>query len=418
MAAVHEASLGAGPGGGRAGARRLIRESWYRARARGVDPECARPAPGPPADVELRRDASGLREALPVLRETLLGAYDPLEHIMLVCDADGVVLWREGCHRVLRQADTAGLAEGMRWSEQQVGTNGMGLGLVARRPVLVHHAEHFARSLHWWTCAAAPVHDPRTGRLLGAVDVSGPHHRMGPAALALVSAAAKVAEGELRLRHWASVDRLRTIAAPLLAGMSAESGLRALAVDPEGWTAAALGMTPPERVTLPARMAPGTAWLPALGLCALEPLPGGWLIRLTPQRQELAEAGRVVLDLRRAGAPAVTVQSAAGGWSRELSPRHAELLYVLAVRRSGLSAAQVAAALFDDATRTVTVRAELSRLRRTFGTVVDSRPYRFADGMEVEVLLPEVLGELLPHSTAPAVLAARHPEAEAHSPGW
>ncbi|MEV6109912.1 GAF domain-containing protein [Streptomyces sp. NPDC051940] len=383
-------------------ARTLIEESWLRARSRGVNPEYAQP--DQLFEIERRREASGLREVLPALRETLLSAYDPLEHIMLVCDPDGVVLWREGSRQVIRKADSTDLTHGMGWAEGAVGTNGLGLSIVARRPVLVHHSEHFARSLHWWSCAAAPVRDPRTGKLLGVIDLSGPHQRMGQTALALVSAGAKVAEGELRMRHWAEVDRLRSVAAPLLARMTG----RALAVDTNGWVAAALGMAPPDRVALPAHAAAGPAWLPSLGLCVLEPLPGGWLVQVRPQEPQTRPGG-VELDLTSTTAPTVTVRGATGVWSRELSPRHAELLYVLAVHPDGLSAAQLSTQLFGDPTRTVTVRAEMSRLRRTFATVVGSRPYRFSDGVEVSVRLPSQPFDLLPHSTAPAVLAARRP---------
>ncbi|MZE80449.1 transcriptional regulator, partial [Streptomyces sp. SID5475] len=67
----------------------------------------------------------------------------------------------------------------------------------------------------------------------------------------------------------------------------------------------------------------------------------------------------------------------------------------------GRSAAQLAADLFGDPSRTVTVRAEMSRLRRTLGGVLDHRPYRFADGVDVRLLAPDHPGDLLPRSTAP-----------------
>ncbi len=115
----------------------------------------------------------------------------------------------------------------------------------------------------------------------------------------------------------------------------------------------------------------------------------------------------MVLDLRGPRSWTITVSGAAGHWSHELSPRHAELLYVLARHPSGRTAAQLAADLFGDATRTVTVRAELSRLRRTLAGVLSHRPYRFTDGLEVHLLEPRDAADLLPASTAPVVLAAR-----------
>lgn len=98
---------------------------------------------------------------------------------------------------------------------------------------------------------------------------------------------------------------------------------------------------------------------------------------------------------------------AAGSWSQELSPRHAELLFLLAESPRGRSAAELSAELFGDPTRTVTVRAELSRVRRHLGGVLTHRPYRFADDVEVELIRPQDPAALLPHSTAPAVIKAR-----------
>lgn len=106
----------------------------------------------------------------------------------------------------------------------------------------------------------------------------------------------------------------------------------------------------------------------------------------------------------------MTVSGEAGSWAKELSPRHAELLYVLALYRDGRSAAQLAQDIFEDPTRTVTVRAEMSRLRRHLAQVLAHRPYRFAEDVEVELVGPPELTELLPHSTAPAVRRARRGE--------
>ncbi len=101
------------------------------------------------------------------------------------------------------------------------------------------------------------------------------------------------------------------------------------------------------------------------------------------------------------------VSGGAGSWARELSPRHAELLYLLAVHRTGRSASGLAGDVFGDPARTVTVRAEMSRVRRYLGAVLEHRPYRFAEDAEVEMLLPDDPRDLLPYSTAPAVRRLR-----------
>ncbi|MFD3721859.1 GAF domain-containing protein [Streptomyces sp. NPDC058674] len=380
-----------------------IAESWRRMLAGGVHPDRdARSRVLSAAETEERRRLSPLREVLPVLREGLLPSLDDSLHIMVVADADGRLLWREGHRSILRKADRLGFAVGADWDEAVVGTNGVGTALVARRPVQVFSAEHFVSSHHDWTCAGAPVRDPRDGRLLGVVDVSGPLATMHPATLAWVSSVARLAERELRLRHLESLERLRAVAAPLLARLPGP----AVAVDPHGWTAAVTGLVPADRVPLPKHFGPGRVFVPQLGECVAEPLPGGWLLRVARTRAHPA-ATRVVLDLSRPGAWSATVYGAAGSWSQELSPRHAELLFLLAESPRGRTAAELAAELFGDPSRTVTVRAELSRVRRRLGGVLTHRPYRFAQDVEVKLIRPEEPAALLPHSTAPAVIRAR-----------
>ncbi|MGW3009123.1 GAF domain-containing protein [Streptomyces sp. NPDC001219] len=405
LASVRDAVLGGeAPSDGPSDApRALIGESWRRVRGSGVDPDRDRPQNLlPVAELEHRRQRSGLAPVLPVLNEGLLAAADAAQQIMVVTDAEGRVLWREGSAPVRRMADRLGFDKGADWAEDVVGTNAIGTALVARRPVLVHSAEHYVRSHRQWTCAAAPLHDPRDGRLLGTVDVSGPAPGFHPTTLSLVSAVARLAEGELHSRHQLTLERLRSTAAPVLARI----GGRALAVDPNGWVVGVTGLTPPDRVALPRPPEAGPLWLPRYGMCALEPLPGGWLIRVG-QRERDTGPSRVVLDVSGRAGSTVTVSGPAGSWSHELTPRHAELLFVLAAHPQGRSAAELARDLFGDDSRTVTVRAELSRLRRHLPSVLAHRPYRFTDGVEVELRLPPQPVHLLPQSLAPAVTAAR-----------
>ena len=93
----------------------------------------------------------------------------------------------------------------------------MGTPAVVRRPVQVFASEHFVRSQAAWTCTGAPITDPRDGRLIGVVDVSGPLETMHPATLAWVDSVAKLAEARLRELHLTSLERLRAVAAPVLA---------------------------------------------------------------------------------------------------------------------------------------------------------------------------------------------------------
>jgi len=389
--------------------RPVIEQSWGRMLRSGVDPDHDFRSGLLSADeVRRRREESPLRHVLPVLREGLLSVADVAQHIMVVADAEGRVLWREGSPRVLRKADGLGFELGADWREDVVGTNGVGTPAVVRRPVQVFAAEHFVRSHASWTCTGAPITDPRDGRLIGVVDVSGPLRTMHPATLSWVDSVAKLAEARLRELHQDSLERLRTVGAPVLARLDG----RALVVDRHGWAAAVTGMPYVRRLGLPKSLSPGRRWLPPLGHCAVEPLAGGWLLRVADEPPP-GTASRIRLDLSRAGRTSVTVFGAPGSWSRELSPRHAELLYLLAEHRGGRGAAALAEDLFGDPSRTVTVRAEMSRVRRYLGDLLQHRPYRFREDAEVEVLLPGNPRDLLPQSVAPAVAARRRAAAGA-----
>ena len=213
---------------------------------------------------------------------------------------------------------------------------------------------------------------------------------------------ARLAESHLREQHDRTLNRLRAVAAPILARI----GRPALAVDTEGWVAAVDSMPLHNRILLPDGIAPGRVWIPSLGLCEAELLPGGWLVRLADQEQEPV-VSRAVLDLREAGAPALEMVGQFGSWRQAISLRHAEILLVLSMSPEGRSAPQLSADLYGDSTRVVTVRAEMSRMRKHLAGLVLGRPYRFAADTDVQVRFPADRSMLLAASTAPAVRAAR-----------
>jgi len=111
-----------------------------------------------------------------------------------------------------------------------------------------------------------------------------------------------------------------------------------------------------------------------------------------------------------------------GDRTTHLSLRHTEILLLLAMHPHGLSGERLAILLDDRDISPVTVRAEMTRLRRQLGpTAVASRPYRLTrplviDALEVHSALrhkdtTEALrgyqGPLLTRSEAPAILQLR-----------
>ncbi|HEY5844291.1 MAG TPA: GAF domain-containing protein, partial [Mycobacterium sp.] len=200
--------------------RTLVDDSWRRTIGFGMDPDHGRTLSNTlgPDEVEFRRNNSKLSRVLPVLGDVLLPAAEDAGHVMVVVDSQGMVLWRDGPKKIQQHAERLGFQVGANWSERSVGTNAIGTALVVSRPVQIYSAEHFVKTHHAWTCAAAPILDPVNGTLLGVVDVSGAAATVHPATLALVDAAARMAESYLREEHHAALDALRAVAAPLLAG--------------------------------------------------------------------------------------------------------------------------------------------------------------------------------------------------------
>ena len=403
MSAVYDATMA----GHRAPARprEVIGDSWQRLIARGIDPDVGTEPVVETAGLEMLRRASGLMEVLDEISHGLESLVAEGANILVVADAKGRVLWRSGSPAVLMNADRLGFVEGANWGEGSVGTNAIGTALVSQRAVQVFSAEHFLRSHHSWTCAGAPIRDPRTGQVIGVVDVSGPAPTVHPTTIALVDAVARLAESQLRQEHDRTLNRLRAFAAPILARM----GSPALAVDTDGWVAAVDAMPLHNRILLPEQLTPGRVRLATLGLCAVEPLPGGWLVRpaIGDDGADSDHVSQVMLDFSNLDTASLRVTGESGSWRHDLSLRHAEILLALAISPQGRSAPQLAEDLYGDRSRVVTVRAEMSRLRKQFAGLLAAQPYRFGGSVHLDIRYPDDRRMLLPPSTAPAVRTVR-----------
>ena len=77
-----------------------------------------------------------------------------------------------GDMQTLEQGQDIHLMLGGDWREDVVGTNGIGTALATGRPAHVHAAEHFCEGIKSWTCAAAPIYEPGTGRAFSAWSTS------------------------------------------------------------------------------------------------------------------------------------------------------------------------------------------------------------------------------------------------------
>lgn len=407
---------------GDATVRRLVSESWERSLAAAIDPATALPPfRFDPSESAARLAAHPLHNVMPLLRSNLVSIAEEAMHVVVVTDEQGIVLWREGANAVLRPADRVGLVEGSCWSEEAIGTNAMGTTLAVGQPVQIHSTEHLVRAVHAWTCVAAPVRDPDTGRIVGAIDITGPRRTIHPAMLALVGATAQLAENQMRMQLAIADERLRARNQPHLLSLRGTPGAlvtptgRIIAGEPFGeW---------PERVDLEQIAAGADRVRLADGReMHVEPLAEGYLLRAARRRGRATtvEAPRHALSLRFLGDGSPTV--VLDGESHALTLRPAEILTALALHPEGLTAERLAFLLYGEDGNQTTVRGEIHRLRALIGTdVLKTRPYRLDAVVDTDFgtvrralrdgrigdALRACAGPLLPRSDAPEVRGAR-----------
>lgn len=322
--------------------RPLVAESWLRSLATGVNPDL-RGAPasvGGDTDLRVRHP---LAPALPVIRRLLVDEAVDTGVVVAVSAADGTLLWVEGDPTACRKAEAMNFVPGADWSERGAGTNAPGTALALDRELQISGPEHFCQVAQEWSCSAVPVHDPVTGALLGAIDITGGRHVASSTAMAWVRAAVAAIENHL------AVLRLRP--AP---------------VDP---------------ISLPR--------LTVLGADR-------------PRWQVTDEYGQSRVHT--------------------LTPRNAEILVLLSHHPEGLSTDHLALLLDEKDLDGVTIRAEMSRLRRVIGSgFIGSRPYRLTRPIvtdvgatfealaagDVATAVQRYRGPLLPQSLSPSIARLR-----------
>ncbi|MBY6261206.1 sigma-54-dependent Fis family transcriptional regulator [Azospirillum sp. 412522] len=189
--------------------RDVVIRSWARCQSFLVDARAdAAPVIGTDHIEALRRDN---RDLLQAAATTLAEAADLLagtRTVMLITDANGVVLEVAGDRATLSTARDISLACGGQWGETFAGTNGIGTALASKQPVLVQAAEHYCAGIKGWSCAGAPIHDPVDGSVVGLLDISGLKQSFSGQALALAVVAARQVEWNLARQTEAEHVRL------------------------------------------------------------------------------------------------------------------------------------------------------------------------------------------------------------------
>ena len=186
-----------------AGVRREILESWTRSLASGIDATAELAPLDENEDIleASRQKNSDLRAAAKHPFEKMAPLLSEANALLILTDAEGLVLEQIGDLRTHYAARSIHLIRGGKWDEAAIGTNGIGTAIRSGRPTLVHASEHFCQGIKAWTCAAAPIRDPVDQRIIGAVDLSGPPAIFRPHNVAMIASVAREIEAALAERE-------------------------------------------------------------------------------------------------------------------------------------------------------------------------------------------------------------------------
>ncbi|GGI70372.1 helix-turn-helix domain-containing protein [Pseudarthrobacter scleromae] len=349
------------------GLRALIRESWQRSAGFKANPD----NPAAPLAMDLDelddyRRQHPLAAIMPVINKLLVQPSHDSGLLVAVGDEVGRLLWVDGDPALQRRAEGMMFVPGADWSEATVGTSAPGTALALGRGIQISGAEHYQRTVHPWSCTAVPFHDPDSGAVLGVVDITGTATAVAPHTLSLVEATVAAAQAQLRV----------------------------------------------ERLQLAASLASRPARRRSQGSASRSPGAGAKEGSLYRNSLQLLGRDQALLSIE--------------GKTVVLSARHSEILALLSSHPEGLSAEELSVLLYPGDGSTMTLRAEMVRLRKVLqqlnpAAVPESRPYKLSmdlvpDSGQVlnclqrgahRIALEIYRGAVLPKSEAPGIIDLR-----------
>jgi hypothetical protein len=349
------------------GLRALIRESWQRSAGFKANPDNpAAPLAMDLDELEDYRRQHPLAAIMPVINKLLVQPSHDSGLLVAVGDEVGRLLWVDGDPALQRRAEGMMFVPGADWSEATVGTSAPGTALALGRGIQISGAEHYQRTVHPWSCTAVPFHDPDSGAVLGVVDITGTATAVAPHTLSLVEATVAAAQAQLRV----------------------------------------------ERLQLASSLASRPARRRSSGTASRSPGAGAKEGSLYRNSLQLLGRDQALLSIE--------------GKSVVLSARHSEILALLGSHPDGLSAEELSVLLYPGDGSTMTLRAEMVRLRKVLqqlnpAAVPESRPYKLTmdlvpDSGQVlnclqrgahRIALEIYRGALLPKSEAPGIIELR-----------
>lgn len=178
--------------------RTTILQSWERCKNYNLNP-LQKQAPVTLSEDKLDEliNISNLYQAsLPVIKE-LYHQIECTGHLITLADDNGRIINLTGTSQVLKQAQQMNFSLGADWSENAAGSNAIGTSIALGKPIQIFSFEHYCQGVHPWVCSGAPIKEPFTGKILGAIDLTGPSDFAQPHSLILIQNIASMIQQRL-----------------------------------------------------------------------------------------------------------------------------------------------------------------------------------------------------------------------------
>ena len=179
-------------------AQQIVR-SWERCRRFGLTEHNAMPVVEALDRMALKTEQDRNRYLLQQGRPIMEHVFEHIREsgsMVILADANGLLLETVGDAEFLDRADRVALAAGASWDENQRGTNAIGTTLLEETPIEVLGGEHFLANNGFLTCCASPIFGP-DGRLIGVLDISGDYRAPQRHTLGLVRLSSLIVEKRL-----------------------------------------------------------------------------------------------------------------------------------------------------------------------------------------------------------------------------
>lgn len=184
----------------------MIAQSWIRSKSAGVDPFhlSVIQLSDTELDALYEKNRIFLQYARPLMEE--LAKIDS-EHISLMSlhDSEGYMLalkdpqnletgWWDDCFR-----------PGVRWREDDIGTNALGLALIEKKPIQTLGPEHYCNAQQNFCCCAAPVFYP-DGSIAGVLNITATVNNFSQHMMTLVTLSSYAISNQLKAYHDFEID--------------------------------------------------------------------------------------------------------------------------------------------------------------------------------------------------------------------